>query len=129
VSEPEKSLSKKRVYKYGQLYFSVTHEDEITAVERERNRLLLDLALVTEERDVEQAAHDAIASICFTAGAETADGTSVSAVLSLADRLRKCEEERDKLREGLRRTRFSLRSNYLEEDVSLLAAQPKGKTK
>lgn len=39
------------------------------------------------ERDEEHKAHDVIASMCFSAGAEDTDGTSMGAVRSLVDKL------------------------------------------
>lgn len=75
------------------------------------------LTAANAAREVEQKTHDQIGSICFAAGAESHDGTSVSAVNSLVAKLAEANSAREKAdgyRERLR-GRFHLLTDVKNE--------------
>jgi len=72
---------------YFRLQASLVRSDGYTPVPPHGLILVSALEAANQERDEEQKAHDAIASLCFKAGAETPDGTSIGAVKNLADKL------------------------------------------
>lgn len=61
-----------------------------------------EIAALTQRAEAEEKAHDLIASLCFAAGGESADGTSVAAVRSVIDMLDAARKDAETLRQGLR---------------------------
>jgi hypothetical protein len=59
---------------------------QVRAYVKELDTLRADLATARGELDAERAAHEKIATQCFAVGAESSDGTSISAVIDLAMR-------------------------------------------
>jgi DNA repair exonuclease SbcCD ATPase subunit len=57
---------------------------------------------LTGELNRERAAHDQIASLCFSVGGEAADGTSLSAVKSLTARVKELEAELERMKKSER---------------------------
>lgn len=93
----EKKLSERMAIWQKQHGWPALWIDEVATLESELAAAKLDAALLGEERLV----HEEIGSICFAAGASTADGTSVSAVKSLAEALAAKEREIENLRAAL----------------------------
>ena len=69
-----------------------------SSLETSRAALLSEITEIQSSLEDEQKAHDDIATICFRAGAEADDGTSISAVKNLAKMVTQLQQEADEWR-------------------------------